>query len=87
MRSQCLTIADDASFRIQYNSENGKLYFSYLPEGEEMLTAPLDDYSVEDEAVDGGRVEVEANGADDDVDMDVEDEDEEIRQTKRPKLR
>ena len=52
-----------------------------------MLTAPLDDYSVEDEAFDGGRVEVEANGADDDVGMDVEDEDEEIRQTKRPKLR
>ena len=81
-----MTIAPDASFRIQYDSESGDLYFSYLPEGEELVIDPLEEDFPENDVVDAGRDD-EANVGDDDEHMDVEDEDEEIRQTKRPKLR
>ena len=36
LRSTCIAISPAAEYRIQYNSSNGRLYFSYLPEGEEL---------------------------------------------------
>jgi hypothetical protein len=87
LRSACLALSPDAAFRIQYNSSNGRLYFSYLPEGEELSTVPTgdDDDDDDDEAMEDG--EVESDDDDDDDVMDVEDEEEDLRQVKRMKVK
>jgi histone deacetylase complex regulatory component SIN3 len=88
LRSACLALSPDAAFRIQYNSSNGRLYFSYLPEGEELSTVPTgddDDDDDDDEAMEDG--EVESDLDDDDDAMDVEDEEEDLRQIKRMKVK
>jgi hypothetical protein len=85
-----MATAPDACYRIQYNSVSGNLCFSYLPEGDELLTAPIDDEATEDEDMSGeaGDNVEDSPGEDEDEDqrMDVEDEDEEIRQPKRIKI-
>lgn len=92
MRSSCLALSPDAAFRIQYNSSNGRLYFSYLPEGEELSTVPADnddDDSDDDDnnAMEDGEVESDPSDDDDDDMMDVEDEEEDLREIKRMKVR
>lgn len=85
LRSACLALSKDAAFRIQYNSTNGRLYFSHLPEGEELLTVPNgddDDDDDDDEVMEDGEVV-----SDDDDVMDVEDEEEDLRQIKRMKAK
>lgn len=39
-RSRSFAVAEDASFRIQYNSGEGKIHFCYLPIEKDMLIAP-----------------------------------------------
>ena len=43
MRSLCLGVTHEASYRIQYDTAKAYIYFSYLPEGETLLTVPQDD--------------------------------------------
>jgi hypothetical protein len=88
LRAQCLTTSPDASYRIQYNTMNGRLYFSYLPEGEELLTVPVEEPDDEvGEGMEDGEAEYDDDDDDDDEDhMDIDDEDEEIRVVKRPKV-
>lgn len=85
LREKCLTVSPDAAFRIQYNTTNGRLYFSYLPESEPLSTAPVDEDDDDDDALEDG--DVESDDDDDDDVMDVEDEDEDLRQVKRVKLK
>lgn len=88
LRDKCLTLSADAAFRIQYNTTNGRLYFSYLPESETLSTVAGDDDEDEedDDAMEDGDVESDDEDDDEDV-MDVEDEEEDLRQVKRPKLK
>jgi hypothetical protein len=82
-----LTIAPDASYRIQYNTESGKLYFCYLPEGEELLTVSLGDEQDADDVLEDVEAEDVEVGVDDGR-MDVEDEEEDIqRRAKKPKFK
>jgi hypothetical protein len=86
LRAACLALSPEASYRIQYNNANGRMYFSYLPENEELSTVPTgsdDDDDDDDEAMEDG--DVESDEDDDDV-MDVEDEEEDLRQVKRVKI-
>jgi hypothetical protein len=93
LRDKCLTISPDAAFRIQHNTMNGRLYFSYLPESETLATVAGDDDDDDDdednEAMEDGDVESSIDDEDDDDDdlMDVEDEEEDLRQAKRSKLK
>ena len=90
MRSQCSVVSAESNYRIQFNTTNGKLYFSYLGEGEELLTLPpADDEPDDDDGMEEGEVDDDDDDDDDDEDvrMDVEDEEEEIRVIKRPKLK
>jgi len=95
LREKCLSISPDAAFRIQYNTTNGRLYFSYLPESETLATTAGDDEDdddendEDDEAIEDGDVESDDDDVDDDEDeaMDVEDEEEDLRQVKRTKLK
>lgn len=92
LRDKCLAVSPDAAFRIQYNTTNGRLYFSYLPESETLSTVAGDDDDDEDDDEDDGAMEdgdVESSDDDDDDDdmMDVEDEEEDLRQVKRSKLK
>ena len=92
LRTQCLTISSEASYRIQYNDSNGRLYFSYLPQEEDLLTVPVSDDegddAMDDDDDDDDRLSSSDKSDDDDDDepMDVEDEDEEIRVIKRPRF-
>ena len=43
VREHCFTVAPDVNYRIQYQNSTGELYFSHLPKGETLLTAPSDD--------------------------------------------
>lgn len=85
LRHACFAISPDVSYRVQYNSVNGRLYFSYLPEGEELSTIPTgdDDDDDEDESDDN---EVEDDDEDED-DMDLDHEEEDLREVKRLKVR
>lgn len=95
LREKCLSISPDAAFRIQYNTTNGRLYFSYLPESEILATVAGDDEDDEDdedddeEAMEDGDVESDEDDDDEDDDdaMDVEHEEEDLRQVKRTKLK
>lgn len=87
VRAACLSISRDVSYRIQYNSSNGRLYFSYLPEGQELSLVPAgddDDDDDDDEVMDDGGLDTDDD--DDDDIMDVEDEEEDLRRVKRQKL-
>lgn len=83
LRAACFVISPDVSYRIQYNSSNGRLYFSYLPEGEELSTVPTGDDDDDDEMDDN---EVEDDYEDED-DMDLDHEEEDLREVKRLKVR
>jgi len=86
IRSKCLDLSPESSYRIQFNTSNGRLYFSYLPEGEELSTVPVgddDDDDDDDELMDDGD---DPSDDDDDI-LDVEDEEEDLRQVKRLKLK
>jgi hypothetical protein len=94
LRDKCLAISPEASFRIQYNITNGRLYFSYLPQSETLSTVAGDDEDgtdddLSDEGMEDGNVESEDDDEEDDDDglMDVEDEEEDLRQVKRNKLK
>jgi hypothetical protein len=86
LRSTCLALSPETIFRIQYNTTNGRIYFSYLPESEELSTVPTGDDDDDDDDDDDGMEdgEVESDMDDEDV-MDVEDEEEDLRQIKRLK--
>jgi hypothetical protein len=86
LRNACLVISRDVSYRIQYNASNGRLYFSYLPEGEELSTVPVEDDDDDDEDMEDGEVEDDFEDDDED-DMDLENEEEDLREVKRVKLR
>ena len=49
LRSLCLSVTPEASYRMQYDTVKGYVYFSYLPEGETLLTVPQDDDPMQDE--------------------------------------
>ncbi|KAL3918541.1 MAG: hypothetical protein SGILL_004187 [Bacillariaceae sp.] len=83
LRNACLVISPEVSYRIQYNATNGRLYFSYLPEGDELSTVPVGDDDDDDEVMEDGEVGDEFD--DDDDDMDVENEEEDLRAAKRVK--
>jgi hypothetical protein len=88
LRNSCLTISPVVSYRIQYNSSNGRIYFSYLPEGEQLSTEPTgddDDDDDDDEEIEDG--EVEEDDYEDEDDMDLDHEEEDLREAKRMKVR
>jgi hypothetical protein len=89
LRNSCLVITRNVPYRIQYNTSNGRLYFSYLPVGEELSTVPVcdddEDDEDEDEEMDDGEVEDYFEEEDDDDDTDLENED--LREAKRMKVR
>lgn len=87
-----MALSSDAAFRIQYNITNGRLYFSYLPQGETLSTVAGDDEDgsdddLSDEGVEDANVESDDDDDDEDGLMDVEDEEEDLRQVKRNKLK
>ncbi|KAG7369838.1 paired amphipathic helix repeat-containing protein [Nitzschia inconspicua] len=85
LRNACLVISSDVSYRIQYNTTNGRLYFSYLPGGEELSTVPVgddDDDDDDDEEMEDGEAE---DDFEDDDDVDLENEEEDLREAKRMK--
>jgi hypothetical protein len=88
IRASCLVLSPNVAYRIQFNSLNGRLYFSYLPEGEELSTIPNgdDDDDDDDEAMEDGEATDDADSDDDDL-MDIEDEEEDLRQVKRLKVK
>merc|ERR1719356_1390774 len=86
LRSTCMTMSSTAEYRIQYNSKLGRLYFSYLPEDEELATSlPGDDDDDDDDDDD----EMEDGEMDDEYedDMDLDHEEEDLREAKRMKVR
>ena len=86
LRSTCLAMSSAAEYRIQYNSKLGRLYFSYLPEEEELSTTlpDDDDDDMEDDDMEDGEME---DDFDDDDDMDLDHEEEDLREVKRMKVR
>ena len=81
LRSACIGMSSTAEYRIQYNSKLGRLYFSYLPEDEELSTTlPGDDD--DDDEMEGGEMD---DDYEDDMDLDHEEED--LREVKRIKVR
>jgi len=85
VRKHCLSLAPDAAYRIQYDTTGEKLYFSYVPKSEELLTVPQDDIEEADEEMNGG-------GTEDAMEEDEEDPVEEFNDSdgpssKRAKLR
>lgn len=88
IRAKCLDLTPKAKFRIQLNTTSGRLYFSYLPEDEELSTVLVgdDDDDDDDEIMDDGDDDMDDDDMDDEDDMlDVEDEEEDLRQIKRLK--
>eukprot|EP00980_Cylindrotheca_fusiformis_P010028 scaffold2214_cov139-Cylindrotheca_fusiformis.AAC.25 len=90
VRSKCLSLSPEVAYRIQLNASTGRLYFSYLPDGEVLSTAPLDDDDDDDD--DDDEVMEGPDASDDEIDddddiMDVEDEEEDLRQVKRMKVK
>lgn len=84
LRNACLGMSPNVSYRIQYNSSNGRLYFSYLPDGEELSTVPPGD---DDEDEDDEEMDDVDDFDDQDEDMDLENEEEDLREAKRMKMR
>jgi hypothetical protein len=85
LRAACFVISPDVSYRVQYNSANGRLYFSYLPEGEELSTIPTGDDDDDDDESDDNEVE---DDDEDEDDMDLDHEEEDLRrEAKRLKVR
>merc|ERR1719356_2353321 len=74
LRSTCMTMSSTAEYRIQYNSKLGRLYFSYLPEDEELATSLPgdDDDDDDDDEMEDGEMDDEYE---DDMDLDNEEED------------
>jgi hypothetical protein len=88
VRSKCLSLSPEVAYRMQLNASTGNLYFSYLPEGEVLSTAPLDDDDDDDDEVMGGADASSDDEVDDDDDsLDLEDEEEDLRQVKRLKVK
>ena len=95
LRDKCLSLSSEASFRIQFNIANGRLYFSYLPKTEALSTVAGDDEEgsddeLSDEGMDDANVESDDDDEDDDDEdglIDVEDEEEDLRQVKRIKMK
>ncbi|CAJ1934324.1 unnamed protein product [Cylindrotheca closterium] len=89
IRAKCLDLAAKAKFRIQLNTSSGRLYFSYLPENEELSTVLVgddDDDDDDDEIMDDADDDMDDDDMDDEDDLlDVEDEEEDLRQIKRLK--
>merc|ERR1712238_582026 len=84
LRSTCMSISPSAEYRIQYNASNGRLYFSYLSEEEELSTVPMVDDDDDDEDMEDGEME---DDYDDEDDMDLDNEAEDLREVKRMKVR
>ena len=86
LRSTCMALSSTAEYRIQYNSKLGRLYFSYLPQDEELATTlPGDDDDDDDDDDD----ELEDGELDDEYedDIDLDNEEEDLREVKRMKVR
>jgi len=84
LRSTCMSISPSAEYRIQYNASNGRLYFSYLSEEEELSTVPMGDDDDDDDDMEDGEME---DDYDDEDDMDLDNEAEDLREVKRMKVR
>eukprot|EP00536_Pseudo-nitzschia_multiseries_P004769 jgi/Psemu1/237936/estExt_Genewise1.C_820044 len=85
LRSTCMAMSSTAEYRIQYNTKLGRIYFSYLPEDEELSTTLPGDDDDDDDDDD----EMEDGEMDDDYDddMDLDHEEEDLREVKRMKVR
>jgi len=85
LRMACMAMSSTAEYRIQYNTKLGRLYFSYLPEDEELSTTLPGDDDDDDDDDD----EMEDGEMDDDYDddMDLDHEEEDLREVKRLKVR
>jgi hypothetical protein len=81
LRQSCLVISPEVAYRIQLNSSNGRMYFTYLPEGEELSTVPTGDVNDDDVMDDEKDDDIEDEDDDDDMDLDHEEED--LRAVKR----
>jgi len=83
LRAACVAISSATEYRIQYNSKLGRLYFSYLPEDEELpTTLPGDDD--DDEEMEIGEMD---DGYEDEMDLENEEEEDLCPQAKRVKVR
>ena len=74
LRSLCLSITPEASYRIQYDTSKAHIFFSYLPESDTLLTVPQedDDMQEDDEAAeDDDAAMKDADDDGDDVDVDA----------------
>lgn len=49
LRSLCLSVTPEASYRIQYETSKAHIFFSYLPEGETLLTVPQEEDSMQED--------------------------------------
>ena len=49
LRSLCLSVTPEASYRIQYDTSKAHIFFSYLPEGDALLTVPQEDDSMQED--------------------------------------
>mmetsp|Transcript_56377 Transcript_56377/g.136777 ORF Transcript_56377/g.136777 Transcript_56377/m.136777 type:complete len:1195 (-) Transcript_56377:123-3707(-) len=82
LRQSCLAISPEVSYRIQLNTSNGRMYFTYLPEGEELSTVPTGDAD-DDEDMDVKKADDIEDDDDDEDDMDLDHEEEDLRAVKR----
>lgn len=69
LRAECLSVSRSASYRIQFDLEQGCHHFSYIPEGEELLTS-LPEKDERRESFGGDRPSKIGNSSGGDVMMD-----------------
>lgn len=100
LRSQCLSVADNACYRIQRDTKGGWMYFSYVEPNQELLAVPEYDEEDEDEDMDDGGAAYEQDERTGEEEGEAEEEGEEIEDAeegevgeivgpdaKRPKLK
>lgn len=95
LRSQCLGITSDASFRIQYDPIHENMYFSFLPVEVDLLTTPragsvpsaVGGNGGGDPALNGDAEERNATPVDDEYESEVWSKEQLQPQTKRLKLK
>lgn len=82
VRAHCFSVAPQASYRIQYDTTAGILYFNYLPKGRELRTAsPGQNGNIDSKEINGDDAPMESE--DDPIE---EFDDEEYRAVKRAKV-
>ena len=66
MRSLCLSVTPEASYRIQYDTSKAHIFFSYLPEGETLLTVPQEEDPMQEDEEPADEEDATMKDADDD---------------------